>query len=79
MINIITDINKLQKAGDLRRIMKIIEGPVKNKFRHVVKLFILKLLRNKAIDYESFLKYDFSKLKIEFIKNKEEFNFEETL
>jgi hypothetical protein len=79
MIEIITYDNKLQIAGDISIIMKTIEGNEKNKFRFVIKLFLLKLIRNKTIDYESFLKYDFSKLKIEFIKNKEEFNFEETL
>ena len=78
MIEIITYDNKLQFAGDISIIMKTIEGHEKNKFRFVIKLFVLKLIRNKTIDYESFLKYDFSKLKIEFIKNKEEFNFEET-
>ena len=79
MIEVITYDNKLQFAGDISIIMKTIEGNEKNKFRFVIKLFLLKLIRNKTIDYESFLKYDFSKLKIEFIKNKEEFNFEETL
>ena len=72
MIEVITYDNKLQFAGDISIIMKTIEGNEKNKFR-------FENFFNKTIDYESFLKYDFSKLKIEFIKNKEEFNFEETL
>ena len=59
--------------------MKTIEGIEKNKFRYVLRIFILKLIRIKAKDYESFLQFDFSKLQIEFINNKEEFNFDEKI
>ena len=43
MIEIITYDNKLQIAGDISIIMKTIEGNEKNKFRFVIKLFLLKL------------------------------------
>ena len=59
--------------------MKTIEGIEKNKFRYVLRIFIVKLIRAKAKDYDSFLKFDFEKLQIEFIKNKEEFNLEEKI
>ena len=79
MVDIITNNKKLEIAGDLSIIMKTIEGTVKNKFRYVIKIYILKLIRNKTIDYESFLKYDFSKSQLEFMNNKEEFNLEDTI
>ena len=77
LVDIITNDKTLQIAGNLEIVMKTIEGIEKNKFRYVLRIFIVKLIRAKAKDYDSFLKYDFSKLQIEFINNKEEFNFDE--
>ena len=75
-VDIITDDLKIQKAGNKAKIINIINGPDNNKFRHVLKIFILKLIRNKKPDYDSFLNFDFTKAQLNFVNN-EEFNFKE--
>ena len=79
LVDIIMNDKTLIIAGNLEIRMKTIEGNDKNKFRYVLKIFILKLIRTKFKDYDSFLKFDFSKIQIEFINNKEEFNFDEKI
>ena len=75
-VDIITNDLKIQKSGNLNNIIDIINGPEKNKFRHVVKIFILKLIRNKKPDYDSFVNFDFNKAQLSFIN---EFDFEEKI
>ena len=69
LINMIMNSENCVLIDILSNIMKNVNDSTGNKFRYVLKLYILKLIKNKLGSFEKLISFNFEKLKMGFIKD----------
>ena len=69
LINVIMSSEKSKLIDNLSSLIKIINGSIKNKFRYILKLYILKLIKNKLGNFEKLISFNFDEIKMGFLKD----------
>ena len=69
LINVIMSSESSKLIDNLLNLNKIINGSIENKFRYILKIYILKLIKNKIGNFEKLISFNFDELKIGFLKD----------